>query len=450
METRILPVDVTKIGSVTAKLTGGDVLDGLQFDFDSHSQDAQYLKAAAEKLRTSDIPVAFPTETVYGLGADATRSAAVKGIYKAKQRPSDNPLIVHFSSLSQLRSLLQGKSSSHTNGTHQNGHLEDPIPAIYRPLIERFWPGPMTIILPNPERSPLAPEVTAGLQTFGARIPRHVLASALISIAGVPVAAPSANASTKPSPTAAEHVAHDLNGRIETIIDGGPCDVGVESTVVDGLSDPPLVLRPGGLSLEQIRTCPGWENTEIGYKNVSEKGSQPRAPGMKYRHYSPKATVILFEEGRTPPTLVDLQRYAGAEARLGIIRTRTWNMNHGDIEKILTLLPYDADSQPSTDKAHTDAAGFAGMLQSLKASNWAKKEYRKHEIASKGALLSIVEVKLGPDTADIARGIFSALRDLDRQNVDAIFVEGIDDSEGDTAAAIMNRLRKAAEIHVNE
>ncbi|EME81120.1 uncharacterized protein MYCFIDRAFT_118555, partial [Pseudocercospora fijiensis CIRAD86] len=372
------------------------------------------LESAAEKLRTSDIPVAFPTETVYGLGADATRSAAVQGIYKAKQRPSDNPLIVHFSSLSQLRSLLHGKQSSPTNGTRQHGHLEDPIPVIYRPLIERFWPGPMTIILPNPENSPLAPEVTAGLHTFGARIPRHLLASALISIAGVPVAAPSANASTKPSPTAAEHVAHDLDGRIETIIDGGPCDVGVESTVVDGLSDPPLVLRPGGLSLEQIRTCPGWENTQIGYKNVSEKGSQPRAPGMKYRHYSPKATVILFEVGKPPPTLVDLQRHAGAEAKLGIIRTRTWNVNTEDAEK------------------------------SLKASNWAKKEYRKHDIPSQGASLSIVEVKLGPDTADIARGIFSALRDLDRQNVDAIFVEGIDDTEGDTAAAIMNRLRKAA------
>ncbi|KXT02084.1 hypothetical protein AC578_6694 [Pseudocercospora eumusae] len=450
MQTRILPVDVAKIGSVTAKSSGGDVLDELHFDFDSHSQDAHYLKAAAAQLRTSDIPVAFPTETVYGLGADATRSAAVKGIYKAKQRPSDNPLIVHFSSLSQLRSLLQGKSSSHTNGTLQNGRLEDPIPAIYRPLMERFWPGPMTIILPNPKNSPLAPEVTAGLQTFGARIPRHVLASALISIAGVPVAAPSANASTKPSPTAAEHVAHDLDGRIETIIDGGPCDVGVESTVVDGLSDPPLVLRPGGLSLEQIRTCPGWENTQIGYKNVSEKGSQPRAPGMKYRHYSPRATVILFEVGRTPPSLVDLQRHAGAAAKLGIIRTRTWNMNPEDAENVLTLISYDPESQPCTDVAHTDAAGFAGMLQSLKASNWAKKDYRTHEISSQGALLSIVEVKLGPDMADIARGIFSALRDLDRQNVDAIFVEGIDDSEGDTAAAIMNRLRKAAEIHVNE
>lgn len=450
METRILPVDVTKIGAVKAEAAEDDVLDELHFDFARTSQDFLYLEAAAEKLRTSDIPVAFPTETVYGLGADATRSAAVKGIYKAKQRPSDNPLIVHFSSLSQLRSLLQGHVSSRTNGMHHNGHTKDPIPPIYRPLIRKFWPGPMTIILPNPPNSILAPEVTAGLQTFGARIPKHVLASALIHMAGVPVAAPSANASTKPSPTAAEHVAYDLDGRIETIIDGGPCDVGVESTVVDGLSDPPLVLRPGGISLEQIRSCPGWENTEIGYKNVSEKGTQPRAPGMKYRHYSPKATVILYEAGKSPPTLSDLQRDTVRAAKVGIIRTRMWRLTTDNDQITLTQDLRELDKRSPIDKIHATASGFAGMLESLSASGWARAPCQKHDTQYGGSTLSLLDVKLGPDTTSIARGIFSALRDLDRQDVDAIFVEGIDENEGDTAAAIMNRLRKAAEIRVGE
>ncbi|EGP86931.1 uncharacterized protein MYCGRDRAFT_43124 [Zymoseptoria tritici IPO323] len=392
METKILAVDARKIGVIKATPNPNDILDGLDLELDTTTVDAQHLQEAAEQLKNSDIPVAFPTETVYGLGADATRSAAVQGIYKAKQRPSDNPLIVHFASLKQLRSLLRGSKTSHqANGLHDT--TEDPIPAIYRPLISRFWPGPLTIILPNPENSPLAPEVTAGLSTFGARMPRHVLALALIQMAGVPVAAPSANASTKPSPTAAEHVAYDLDGRIETIIDGGPCDVGVESTVVDGLSSPPVILRPGGLSLDQIRTCPGWEDTQIAYKNKAEAKSQPRAPGMKYRHYSPKAVVILYEAGRSPPSYEELVERVGAHGRLGIVRTESW-------------------------------------------------------LSPEGATVELLDISLGRNTGDIARGLFSALRDLDRQDVDAIFVEGIDDNEGDTAAAIMNRLRKAAEIRV--
>lgn len=235
LKTTVLPVDATKLGTLTAKNVQDDYLDDLEIELDPHSVDAQHLRRAAEQLKTSDIPVAFPTETVYGLGADATRSAATKGIYKAKQRPADNPLIVHFASLEQLRTLLRPKNDeSTTNGTSTTT-TEDPIPPIYHPLITKFWPGPLTIILPNPPHSPLAPEVTAGLTTFGARMPRHPLALALIRTSGVPIAAPSANASTKPSPTAAEHVAYDLDGRIETILDGGPCDVGVESTVVDGL-----------------------------------------------------------------------------------------------------------------------------------------------------------------------------------------------------------------------
>ncbi|KAG9537939.1 translation factor, partial [Aureobasidium melanogenum] len=259
----------------------------------------------------------------YGLGADATRSAAVKGIYQAKQRPSDNPLIVHIASLKQLRKLLSTSNSSPE---------VDPVPQIYHPLIQRFWPGPITIILPVPEDSKLAPEVTAGLRTFGARMPRSLLALALIKTADVPVAAPSANASTKPSPTAAEHVRYDLDGRIELIVDGGPCDVGVESTVVDGLSSPPAVLRPGGVGIDLIKTVPGWENTVVGYHDVSLKGdAAPRAPGMKYRHYSPKAPVMLVEAtGGKQPHISDLSRQLGSNGSLGLVRTKTWKSMLGD------------------------------------------------------------------------------------------------------------------------
>lgn len=229
----------------------------------------EHILSAARALRESSIPVAFPTETVYGLGADATRSSAVRGIYAAKQRPSDNPLIVHIGSLPQLRRLLHQSIPQLNRVNHIQSSLRDtsqhptsdPIPPIYLPLISRFWPGPLTILLPLPHPSPLAPEVTGGptsnLTTFGCRMPSSPLCRLLISLTDRPLAAPSANASTRPSPTTAQHVYHDLKGRIDLILDGGPCDVGVESTVVDGLSDPPAILRPGGVGIEEIRKLGG-------------------------------------------------------------------------------------------------------------------------------------------------------------------------------------------------
>ena len=272
MHTDILPIDPTKIGQIVLHDNPESLLDEWDLKWEVNTADLTHMKRAAAQLRSTDIPVAFPTETVYGLGADATRSTAVQGIFQVKQRPSDNPLIVHVCSIQQLKEILC------SNGSHES------IPAIYEPLIQKFWPGPLTIILPNPKGSPLAPEVTAGLSTFGARMPRSLLALVLIKLAGVPLAAPSANASTRPSPTAAEHVKDDLDGRIEMILDGGPCDVGVESTVVDGLTHPPSILRPGGISIERLRKCPGWEGVIVGYKDAPEKGIKPRAPGMKYRH----------------------------------------------------------------------------------------------------------------------------------------------------------------------
>ena len=449
-QTSIIPVDVRKIGKVTAIPKQDDILDDINIDLDPNSPDASHIRLAAEQLRTSDIPVAFPTETVYGLGADATRSAAVNGIYKAKQRPADNPLIVHFASLEQLRHLLR-PSNQHLNGEisgHMtNGFREDPIPGIYKPLISRFWPGPLTIILRNPLTSPLAPEVTAGLNTFGARIPGHVLALALIKLSNKPIAAPSANASTKPSPTAAEHVAYDLDGRIETIIDGGPCDVGVESTVVDGLSDPPLILRPGGVSIEQLQSCPGWENVRIGYKNASEADDKPKAPGMKYRHYSPRATVVLYEPGKPPPRLSDRCDMFGSNAKLGIITTKRWMIENPSLKAIIQIRS-KSSTESTLSRGNWHEPGFAGMLESAYTTLDPASVLVHHNVQCERSDVSILHIPLGGDTAYIARGIFSALRQLDKEGVNAIYVEGIDESEGDTAAAVMNRLRKAAEIEV--
>ncbi|KAK0248893.1 hypothetical protein LTR35_011305 [Friedmanniomyces endolithicus] len=453
METTILPVDARKLGRIYAvpSTREDDILDDLAIEVDEHNTDAKHLLRAAEQLKHSNIPVAFPTETVYGLGADATRSEAVRGIYKAKQRPADNPLIVHFASLKQLTDLLAPSQATGikalTNGHTLDIHDDDPIPAIYRPLITKFWPGPLTIILPNPPNSQLAPEVTAGLATFGARIPANLLALALIKLAGIPIAAPSANASTKPSPTAAEHVAFDLNGRIETILDGGPCDVGVESTVVDGLCDPPLILRPGGVSAEQLRSCAGWENVQVGYKNAAETaGSQPRAPGMKYRHYSPRAPVVLFEAGAGAPTVEQMRGYLGGNAKLGVIRTRCWTINAGDDGRLISTSGPIQNGQTSVQRE--EPGGFVGLLATIRSTPQPSRTITAHNIPAKSSLFELLDLALGPDTAGIARGVFAALRELDKRDVDAILVEGIDDTEGTTAAAVMNRLRKAAEVNV--
>ncbi|KAK4955349.1 hypothetical protein LTR10_007544 [Elasticomyces elasticus] len=439
MKTTILPVDTGKITRIKA-ISSDDLLDDLEIDL-SDTEDAQHIRYAASQLKTSNIPVAFPTETVYGLGADATRSSAVQGIYKAKQRPADNPLIVHFVSLEQLRDVLR-PNAMQTNG---HGH-DDTIPTIYHPLIQRFWPGPLTIILPNPPNSVLAPEVTAGLSTFGARIPANILALALIKFADVPVAAPSANASTKPSPTAAEHVKFDLDGRIETIVDGGLCEVGVESTVVDGLSSPPMILRPGGVSLEQLRTCPGWENVRIGYKNSAEE--KPKAPGMKYRHYSPKARVVLYESGANAPSWEDIKEYG----KVGMITTRCWRVDHSNASALVTKKHYEnANGQAASESHEETTRGFARLIaNTLHATPVSRKGIMLHRLTRPGGSgIELFDLALGPDTAGIARGVFAALRELDRVDVDAILVEGIDDAEGTTAAAIMNRLRKAAEVNVS-
>jgi L-threonylcarbamoyladenylate synthase len=380
---------------------------------------------AAKALRTSDIPVGFPTETVYGLGADATRSASVQGIYKAKKRPSDNPLIVHVDSIEMVNRLL-----------NPDGKTTTKIPVIYEPLISRFWPGALTILLANPEGSLLAKEVTANLPTFGVRMPSSAFARLLIHVTDRPLAGPSANASTKPSPTTAQHVYHDLQGRIDLILDGGPCGVGVESTVVDGLSDPPAILRPGGIGIDEIRTCPGWENVQVGYHDSALQSKEaPRAPGMKYRHYSPKARVVLFEAGselrsvagRVRQELVSNKSADGSSGRkIGIVRTKTW--------PVAVQLASDADISSQTQQSSSEIDDTLSIQQI--------------SIPLEDIPTTIHDVSLGSSAESIARGLFAALRSLDAENVDAIYIEGIRDDEGDLAAAVMNRLRKAAEVFV--
>jgi L-threonylcarbamoyladenylate synthase len=226
---------------------------------------------AAERLLAGEL-IAFPTETVYGLGADARSSSAVKKIFQTKGRPQDNPLIVHVADTAQLESLIEKKAK----------HVD--------PLIRMFWPGPLTLVLPVRENA-VVREVTAGLATLAVRMPANPVALSLIRRAGAPLAAPSANLSGRPSPTTAQHVMDDLGGLIAGVIDGGVTDVGLESTVLDLSVSPPAVLRPGAITAADLQPVIG----ELAYHPpLSDDEGAPKAPGMKYRHYAPKAKIKVI------------------------------------------------------------------------------------------------------------------------------------------------------------
>ncbi len=232
------------------------------------------VERAGEILRAGGL-VAIPTETVYGLAADALNGTAVKKIFAAKGRPSDNPLIVHISGFSQLAPLVKE------------------VPEAAKRLAQAFWPGPLTIIL---EKSALVPmETSGGLDTVAVRMPRHPAARAVIEAAGVPLAAPSANLSGRPSPTSFAHVREDLAGRVDALLDGGPCDVGVESTVITLAGDVPRVLRPGGVTLAQLRAVLGQAELDPAVLHSLREGAKASSPGMKYKHYAPKAEVTLVD-----------------------------------------------------------------------------------------------------------------------------------------------------------
>lgn len=342
----------------------------------------EYLEIAAKELRDTSNVVAFPTETVYGLGGSALNDESVLSIYRVKNRPADNPLIVHVSSIEQLKRKILPQDYK--------------IPEIYEPLLERFSPGPLTFLLPVHEGSPISKIVTAGQSTFAVRLPANPVARALIAISDTPIAAPSANASTRPSPTLASHVYTDLQGKLPYIIDGGACDIGVESTVVDGLTSPPMLLRPGGVSLEEIKKYggPAWQNILLA-KKTAGKNEPVRTPGMKYRHYSPTAKVVLFT-----------------------------NCSDG----ISAVNKYISDN-------NLEDANIALLKSKFFAS------------ASEINSSITVQRELGERGSEISRNLFKLLREVDELNIDYIFVEGIDESE--EGLAVMNRLSKAASVTIN-
>ena len=232
---------------------------------------AEALALAADLLRRGQL-VAFPTETVYGLGANALDADAVRAIFAAKGRPADNPLIVHIWSTAQIEAFAE-------------------LPEGAEALIERFWPGPLTLLM---RRKPAIPDVvTAGLDTVAVRMPSHPTARALLRACGLPVAAPSANRSGRPSPTTAAHVSEDLNGVVPLILDGGACEVGLESTVLDLCHGTPCILRPGGVTQEQLSSVLGPVEIAGSVLRPLQTGEVARSPGMRYRHYAPKGDLTL-------------------------------------------------------------------------------------------------------------------------------------------------------------
>ena len=339
--------------------------------------DETLLEEAAGALREGGL-VAFPTETVYGLGGNALDSDAARKIYAAKGRPSDNPLIVHISSMEELAPLVEE------------------IPEKAKRLAEAYWPGPMTMIFRKSALIP--PETSGGLDTVAVRMPSDPVADALIRLAGVPVAAPSANTSGRPSPTTAEHVIEDMNGRIEYILDGGPVPVGVESTIVDLCGDCPVLLRPGAVTLPMLEKILGHVELDPVLTKPLGPDVHPKAPGMKYRHYAPKAEMILVESER------------GREEGGSLV-----------VREINLL---------------SEAAVREGRRPGILATDETAPLYRFGEVRSIGRR---------SDEASVAHNLFAVLREFDSLGVDVIYSEAF--PEDDLGLAIMNRMNKAAGHH---
>ncbi len=334
------------------------------------------IRRAAEIIKNGGL-VAFPTETVYGLGGNALDPEASRRIYAAKGRPSDNPLIVHISEFSQAEPLVK-----------KAGGLQYPegsrIPEAAHRLAEAIWPGPMTMVLPKAEGVPDA--TTGGLDTVALRLPANDTARRLIELSGLPIAAPSANLSGRPSPTSWEHVREDLNGRIDAIIKGEPCIGGIESTVVDMTGELPVILRPGLITPERISSVLGVPcSYDPAILGKPEDGLVPKAPGMKYRHYAPKAEMRLF--------------------RL---------------------------------KDEASADGHKRLLSAMEAE---AEEYRR--------LGRDVEILCYDSEREAAEKLFSDLRRLDQENADIIFAAALDQSSS-IGFSVMNRMLKSAGYNIVE
>ena len=320
-----------------------------------HADDASIRRAAA-LLRAGEL-VAFPTETVYGLGADALNGGAAARIFAAKGRPADNPLIAHIAGESGLASLIAGEPC-----------------ACARKLMCAFWPGPMTLIFPKSPRVPR--EVTAGLDTVAVRMPSHPVARALIRAAQTPIAAPSANRSGRPSPTTAAHVLEDMEGRIPLILDGGPCEVGLESTVVDVTGARPRILRPGGVTLEMLEGVVGDVDVDEGVLHQLQAGSQARSPGMKYKHYAPKGEVTIVTGPRAAQEIARL--YDAADGRAAILAfsqadygaRRVYRLKNAPGELFAALRQLDEDGMETiyAEDVPTAGVGLAVMNRLMRAA----------------------------------------------------------------------------------
>ena len=314
------------------------------------------IRRAAALLRAGEL-VAFPTETVYGLGADALNGEAAARIFAAKGRPADNPLIAHIAGESGLAGLIAGEPC-----------------ACARALMRAFWPGPMTLIFPKSPRVPR--EVTAGLDTVAVRMPSHPVARALIRAAQTPIAAPSANRSGRPSPTTAAHVLEDMEGRIPLILDGGPCEVGLESTVVDVTGARPRILRPGGVTLEMLEGVVGFVDVDEGVLHQLQAGSQARSPGMKYKHYAPKGEVTIVTGPRAAQEIARL--YDAADGRAAILAfsqadygaRRVYRLKNAPGELFAALRQLDEDGMETiyAEDVPTTGVGLAVMNRLMRAA----------------------------------------------------------------------------------
>ncbi|NMB30331.1 MAG: threonylcarbamoyl-AMP synthase [Clostridiales bacterium] len=327
------------------------------------STNDENIRIAARLIQNGDV-VAMPTETVYGLAADATNPDAIRRIFKIKGRPQDNPLIVHISDISMLEELT-------TNA-----------PQIAYKLAKAFWPGPLTIVLPKSKRVPY--EISAGLDTVAIRMPDHDVAVRLINESGVPIAAPSANKSGSPSPTTANHVYDDLNGHIPIILDGGNCKIGLESTVVKIENDEVIILRPGIVTIENIKANGFTAKLASGVFEPPDDNAPTESPGMKYKHYSPKAKVILVDS--------DINRFA---------EYANSNLKDGDF-----CLIFDDDI----------------------------------------AEIRLPHLTYGGNSREQAEQLFTKLRELDKLNANRIFVR-CPDKDG-IGLAVYNRLLRAAGFEV--
>ncbi|MBU3803996.1 MAG: threonylcarbamoyl-AMP synthase [Candidatus Cellulosilyticum pullistercoris] len=336
--------------------------------------DKENLQQAAEILKEGGL-VASPTETVYGLCANALDEAAVKNIYKAKGRPSDNPLIVHIGDLDMLKPLVQEVSP------------------IAKKLMDTFWPGPMTLIF---KASDLVPKVvTGGLDTVAVRFPSHPTINKLIKTSGLPLAAPSANTSGKPSPTNFTRVYEDLNGKIDCIIEGDHSEYGVESTVVDTVGDIATILRPGGITFEMLEEVLGKVMMDPALGHKLKEGEVPRAPGMKYTHYSPNAEVIIVK---------------------------------GENDQVIPFINTLVKKQQSKGKT-------VGVLAT-------------DETASLFMADKVISVGTESNPLTIASNLFEVLRSFDDAHIDMVYSLAF--KETGIGKAIMNRLEKSAGYHIIE